>query len=151
MTATVVDVPATLRACVFTLGDTAFALPVTDVREVVVVEEWTAVPLAPRHVIGVANRRGEVLPIADAREALGLASRPPGRRLRTVVVGVGAREVAVVIDDVLGLEQFDELLPLGDGARAAYGGRALGLLWSEDRVVTLLDAERLVGALRGEG
>lgn len=149
MTSALVDAPA-LRACVFTLGEAAFALPVGSVREVVIVDEWTTVPLAPRHVLGVANRRGEVMPIAAAYEALGLQARPRGRRLRTLVVTDGAREVALVVDDVLGLERFDEIAPLSDGARRTDGGRAVGLLRRGDRLVTLLAADRLVAALRGE-
>lgn len=151
MTPALLDAPTALRACVFTVGDAAFALPVANVREVVVVDEWTTVPLAPPHVVGVANRRGEVMTIAEAPDVLGLPARPRGRRLRTLVVTDGGREVALVVDDVLGLERFDEIAPLSDGARRADGGRAVGLLRRGHRLVTLLAADRLVAALRGEG
>jgi chemotaxis signal transduction protein len=149
MTAAPVEAPVVLRACVFTVDDVVFALPVDAVREVVIVEQWTAVPLAPGYVLGVANRRGAVLPVADAHEVLGLGARPRGRRLRTIVVGAGALEVAVAVDDVLGLETFEEVLPVDDGVDAAYGGCTVGLLPRHGRQVPLLDAARLVAMVRG--
>jgi len=40
-----------------------FAIDVTQVREVAIFEGWTTVPLAPPHLVGVANLRGDVVPI----------------------------------------------------------------------------------------
>jgi purine-binding chemotaxis protein CheW len=142
MTAAPVEAPVVLRACVFTVDDVVFALPVDAVREVVIVEQWTTVPLAPGYVLGVANRRGAVLPVADAHEVLGLGARPRGGRLRTIVVGLA-------VDDVLGLETFEEVLPVDNGVDAAYGGCTVGLLPRHGRQVSLLDAARLVAMVRG--
>jgi chemotaxis signal transduction protein len=149
MTAAPVEAPVVLRACVFTVDDVVFALPVDAVREVVIVEQWTTVPLAPGYVLGVANRRGAVLPVADAHEVLGLGARPRGGRLRTIVVGAGSLEVALAVDDVLGLETFEEVLPVDNGVDAAYGGCTVGLLPRHGRQVSLLDAARLVAMVRG--
>ncbi len=150
MTEALRQAPPAARACVFTLDGAAFALPVESVREVVVFEETTPVPRAPAHVVGVANLRGEVMPVVDPAPRLGLGGRPRDRRLRTLVVA-GPAPVALVIDDVLGLAGFDDVLAPGDAARRTYGALALGLLRLDGGLVTLLDASRLVGALRGEG
>ena len=50
------------------LGGETFAIDVRQAREVVGFEDATPVPLAPPHVLGVANLRGEVVTIVDARE-----------------------------------------------------------------------------------
>lgn len=137
-----------VRACLFTVGGETFAVDVRHAREVVVLDEPTPVPLAPPHVLGVANLRGEVVTIVDARHLLGLEPRRPGRALRALVlVGDGA-PVALAIDDAVGLATFDEVTPLADGARGRYGPWTRGLLRRPDRAATWLDADKLVAALR---
>jgi purine-binding chemotaxis protein CheW len=151
VTTSLPDSAAGVRACVFALAGAPFALEVTRVREVVVFENWTAVPLAPPHVVGVANLRGDVVPIADARALLGLSARRSERPLRTLVIAAEGLEAALVIDGVLGLEAFAEVTPLDESGAEPYGRYALGFLLRADRPVPLLDPAKLLRALRGEG
>lgn len=141
-------VEPTIRACLFTLDAETFAVDVRRVREVVVFDAVTPVPLAPPHVVGVANLRGEVVPLVDARPRLGLPPRPAGRVLRALVLGTDGGPVGLVIDDVVGLDAFDEVTPLADGARGRSGPWARGLLRRGERAATWLDADTLVAALR---
>jgi len=150
MTTSLLDATASVRACVVVLGGTLFALEVTALREVVVFEDWTPVPLAPAHVIGVANLRGAVMPIVDAHGALGLPARHPERRLRTLVVAADGLEAAVVIDGVVALEAFGEIAE-ADGATPARRGLARGVVARDGRMVELLDAGRLLRALAPAG
>jgi chemotaxis signal transduction protein len=145
MSATLLDTTAVVRACVFTLGGEPLAFDVRSVREVAVFEDWTAVPLAPGHVVGAANLRGDVMPIVDARPLLGLPARRLERRMRTLVVVAEGLEAALVIDGVTSLEAFTEIVEAAGSRHASW---ALGLLRSEDRVVPLLDAARLLQGLR---
>ncbi len=150
MTTAVADSARGVRACLVTLGGEIFAVDVERVREVVVFEEITRVPLAPPPVLGVANLRGEVLPIVDVRRLLGVASRRPQRFTKALVLATGVT-VAVAIDEVLALEAFDDVLALSDAARKKYGGCAAGFLERGPAVVTLLDAVKLVDAVRPRG
>jgi len=142
------------RACLFGLGGERFAIEIQRAREVVVVEELTTVPRAPAYLIGVANLRGLILPILDVRPLLGLASHPVGRGSRVLVVDPGSGPVGLAIDAILGLESFDEVVPLGEAARRAYGEFGVGMVKHRDGPVTLLDAGRVLDALKrggGEG
>jgi len=144
VTVVLLDAPATLRACLFTLGAQTFALPVATVKEVVDFEEWTTVPRAPRAVVGVANLRGDVVPIVDAQAVLGLPARQRGRRLRTLVVVAGDRTAALVVDAVVGLATVDAGTPPEAGAPAVAAAR----VEAGGRAALLLDAARLLEALR---
>ena len=126
--ATTFDTFVGLRACVFTVGAEPFAFVVRRVREVVLLDRLTKVPAAPPQVVGVANLRGDVLPIVDPERLLGAAIRRAG--------------------DVLGLETFDDVLEIGDASRKPYVACALGRLRRSDGLVTLLDADAVVAALR---
>jgi len=145
------DTAPALRACLIALGGSRFAVDVRGTREVAVFEEMTHVPRAPRHLMGVANLRGTVMPIVDARGFLGLPDVRPARSVRTLVLRDGAVQAAVVVDAILGLEPFDEVIPDGSPVVAqARGPRpfvASWLSWAGE-AVPLLDVPRLLAALR---
>jgi purine-binding chemotaxis protein CheW len=142
------EAPAGLRACVVSLGNELFAVEISHAREVVVLEEHTTVPLAPPHLVGIANLRGQVLPIVDVRPLLGLLPRRVGRGSRVLVVATGPYQVGMAVDGVVGLEVFGELVPLGAVARRQYGELSTGFVRHGDRLVALLDTTRALEMLR---
>lgn len=150
MTTTIVESPAGIRACLVSLGGEIFAVDVQRVREVVVFEEITRVPLAPPPVIGVANLRGEVIPLVDVRPLLGVVPRRPQRFTKGLVVAVDASLVAVAVDEVIALEAFDDVIAPSEAARRKYGACAAGFLARGPALVTLLDATKLIAAVRPE-
>jgi purine-binding chemotaxis protein CheW len=150
VTTSLLDSSAAVRACVFTLADEPFAIDVTQVREVAVFQEWTTVPLASPHLVGVANLRGDVIPIADARGVLKLAARRSGRKLWTLIVEAAGCEVALVIDGEVSLEAFGGITGLDESNPQPHAEWALGFLPDGERLVPLLDPARLLRALREE-
>jgi chemotaxis signal transduction protein len=144
----VLDQVRTVRACLFTLAGELFAVEVRHAREVVVLEEYTTVPLAPPHLVGVANLRGYILPILDIRPLLGLAGQRVGRGSKVLVIAAGTVQVAVAIEGVLGLEWFADPVAFGDAARRQHGELGVGLLERKGRLVTLLNAPKILEALR---
>ncbi len=57
----------------FQLGNEEFAIQVLRVREIMGIQEITAVPQTPDYVKGVINLRGKVIPVVDLRLKFGLA------------------------------------------------------------------------------
>jgi purine-binding chemotaxis protein CheW len=140
-----------LRACLFALSGSRFAVDVRSAREVAVFDELTVVPRAPRQLLGVANLRGSVVPIVDVAPLLGLPELRPARSVHTLVLRDGALLAAVAVDTVLGLEPFDDVLsPEDPGAPRGHGVRRLlaGWLTWAGEPVALLDAARLLADLR---
>lgn len=141
------DAPAAPRACLFALAGARFAVDVRSAREVVLFDDITAVPLAPPHLVGVANLRGTVMPIVDARELLGLPESRPGRAVRTLVVRDGAVQAALVVDTVLGLEPYEQVVrpdsPTERGPRALMAG---WIQWAGE-TLPLLDVPKILAAL----
>lgn len=139
------------RACLFSVAGTRFAVDVRSAREVVLFDEITAVPRAPRHLVGVANLRGTVMPIVDLRELLSLPPSRPGRPLRTLVVRDGAVQAALVVDAVLGLESFGDVEPADSPTAAGMRGprpvMAGWIQWAGE-TLPLLDVPKILAALR---
>src|SRR5271157_3733261 len=59
---------------VFQLGREEFGVQVLKVREIMGLQEITAVPQTPGFVKGVINLRGKVIPVVDLRLKFGLDS-----------------------------------------------------------------------------
>src|SRR5215469_1371223 len=72
----------------FALGKEEFALQVLYVREIMGVQEITAVPQMPKHVRGVLNLRGKVIPVVDLRLKFGLPEIEYTQRTCIIVVQV---------------------------------------------------------------
>lgn len=58
----------------FALGKEQYGLEILKVREIIGYMEITAIPQTPRHVKGVINLRGQVIPVIDLRIKFGMPS-----------------------------------------------------------------------------
>src|SRR5580704_14693026 len=72
----------------FQLGNEEFAIQVLCVREIMGVQEITAVPQTPGYVKGVINLRGKVIPVVDLRLKFGLAEIEYTQRTCIIVVEI---------------------------------------------------------------
>jgi purine-binding chemotaxis protein CheW len=130
------------------LGGQPFAVDVREAREVVMLDALTAVPGAPAPLVGVVNLRGNVLGVAEARPLLGLPSRPVTPGSPALVLADGEFQAAMPIDRVVGLDWFETPLPLSANDRRPGAAFAAGLVPHAGEHATLLDAGRLLDALR---
>ncbi len=141
----------------FLVGDVMYAVRIDVVREIVNPLPVVELPRAPPTVKGVADYRGEVVPIVDLRERFGLPMATISRRTKWIVLDVGprrappgaapgsvpgARYAALVVDsvtEVFGLAggELRPFAPLGagDAERGIEGVTTLG-----ERLVFVLDA-----------
>jgi twitching motility protein PilI len=137
-----------MRACVFTVGEATFALDVRAVREVAMLEDLTRVPLAPSHVLGVANLRGDLVPVVDPGGFLGAGDRPHRRKLRALVITTEAGDAALVVDEVVGLDTLEALSAISVAPGDAGGEWTIARERRDGGPITVLDARAVVTALR---
>src|SRR4029079_9213072 len=79
-----------------------YALAADVVSEVIALPPVARVPQAPKGLLGLANLRGTVLPVASLRGLLGLseaAETEPGTASRAIVIDAAA-PVALVVDAI---------------------------------------------------
>ena len=119
------------------VGKEWHAVELADVREVVRATATAPVPQGPRWVVGLANLRGDIVPIVDSVAALqtdGTAGAPP---THFVVVDTSRGRAGVIATGT------PETIALGEpsGGSDVPGGR--GRYTIGGRVATLLDLERL--------
>lgn len=88
------------QLCAFRIGGEDYAIDIMRVREIIHPLPITRVPRTPPFVVGVFRLRGEVIPLLDVRERLGLPAVESGRRTRFLVVHVAGQRVGLVVDEV---------------------------------------------------
>jgi len=85
----------------FVVGGVEYAVDIGRVREVVNPLPVTRLPHTPPEVAGVADHRGEVVPVIELRVRFNLDERRPDeRRTKWILVTVGQRVVGLVVDAV---------------------------------------------------
>ena len=84
----------------FIVGEVHYAVSIHRVREIANPLQLVTLPKAPRAVTGVADYRGEVVPVIDLRIRFGLEGEEVTRRTKWIVVDVEGRFVALVVDAV---------------------------------------------------
>ncbi|MET0530427.1 MAG: chemotaxis protein CheW [Microvirga sp.] len=101
------------------VGDERFALPASDVAEVIRPPVVTRVPLGPSSLLGVANLRGAVMPVVSLHRLLG-GEASLSSDARVVVIDRGA-QVGLMIDKVISLGEAGVASP--DSAAYDSAGR----------------------------
>jgi purine-binding chemotaxis protein CheW len=134
----------------FQLGKEEFAVQVLHVREIMGVQEITAVPQMPYHVKGVLNLRGKVIPVVDLRLKFGLQEMEYTQRTCIIVVQIeghaGKISTGIIVDgvsEVLTLQTADieDTPDFGVGAATPY---LLGLAKIKGKVKILLDINKVI-------
>jgi purine-binding chemotaxis protein CheW len=128
---------------VFSLGEEEYALPITQVHEIIRFTEPRSVASSDPSVRGVISLRGKILPVYDLATRLGVEHADVSEA-KIVIVETAEDMAGVVVDDV------EEVITIhGDQLDEAptAGGRGIdGIAKIGDRLVVLLDPEGIVGA-----
>ena len=74
-----------LQCLLFLLGEEAFALDISSVREIIQQGQMTPVPLMPNFVRGVINLRGAVVPVIDLQARFGRPAATLGKKTCIVI------------------------------------------------------------------
>ena len=135
---------------VFHLGREEFGIRVLKVREIMGIQDITAVPQTPSHVKGVINLRGKVIPVVDLRLKFGLPQQEYSQRTCIIVVQMsgqaGPMLIGIVVDGVaevlnLAAADIEDTPDFGDGTATPY---LLGMAKVKDKVKILLEIDRVL-------
>jgi purine-binding chemotaxis protein CheW len=133
---------STRQLVVFSLGEEEYALPITQVHEIIRWTEPRSVASDEAWVRGVISLRGKIVPVYDLAARLGLPSERP-EHAKIVIVETASDMAGVIVDDVeevltVDADQLDTVPAAGDPAIEAIAK-------IEQRLVVLLDPVGLFG------
>jgi twitching motility protein PilI len=93
----------------FRMGGETFLVERDEAREVMgIPAPVTRVPGARSWIMGLANVRGQLLPVIDLKQYFGSGETVPGRNTRVIVVNHREIPAGLVVDEVLGFRRFAE-------------------------------------------
>lgn len=137
----------------FHLGSEEFGIPVLAVREIMGLQDITAVPQTPSHVRGVLNLRGKVIPVIDLRLKFGLDAVEYGQRTSIIVVKISELLMGIIVDgvsEVLNLtgQEIEDTPDFGTGISTPY---LLGMAKTKGKVRMLLDIDQVLSSHELQG
>jgi purine-binding chemotaxis protein CheW len=136
------DAP-TRQLVVFSLGDEEYALPISDVHEIIRYTEPRSVASSVGWVRGVISLRGKIVPVYDLSARLGDARRDADAKQKIVIVENDDRIAGIIVDDVtevLTIES-DQIEGIPSAAEASVDAIAR----IEDRLIVMLSPAGLFG------
>jgi purine-binding chemotaxis protein CheW len=142
---------------IFRLGLEEFGAEVLKVREIISLQDITAIPQVPTHVKGVINLRGKVIPVIDLR--LKLRMEPQESTPLTCIVVMRTRQdnedllIGIIVDGVvevlnLTASDIEDTPDFGAGMVTPY---LTGIAEINGRVKILLDIDRVLSTSEPEG
>lgn len=131
----------------FLLDEESYGLDLLAVQEIKGLNAITRMPNTAAHLRGVTNLRGQVIPILDLRTRFNLPDRAYDKWTVFVIVRVEHRIVGLVVDAVDDVVDIaPEAIQATPDLAAARGASFVhGIARSGDRLIALLDIERIIG------
>jgi len=131
----------------FQVANESFGLSMDQVAEIIRLPNTVGVPLTPHALIGLANLRGNVLPILDLRRVLDIEETEFSDSTRVLVADAG-KPVGLIVDRVSKVVNVDESkIEKAESVKTAVDSEMLsGVIRENDSLVQLLDVEQLLKA-----
>jgi len=134
----------------FQLANEEFGIAVLKVREIMGLQDITAVPQTPPHIKGVINLRGKVVPVVDLRLKFGLMAAEYSQRTCIIVTQVQGESaqifMGIIVDgvcEVLNLTgaEIEDTPDFGEEIARRY---LLGMAKVKGKVKILLDIDQVL-------
>jgi len=132
----------------FVLGSEEYGIEILKVQEIRGYDSVTKIANTPAFIKGVVNLRGRIVPIVDLRIKFNLGRVDYDEFTVVIILNLGGRVVGIVVDgvsDVMAL-QDSQIRDVPDLVSSIDTRYILGLASVEERMLILVDIERLMGS-----
>lgn len=131
---------------VFSLGREEFAVEVTQVREIMRMEEITRMPKSPHFVEGIINLRGQIIAVVELAKRLNLEAGERDSDTRIIVVEAEDIKVGMIVDSVSEVLRVDaeEVEPSPTLATDISSAFLQGVVKKDNRLIILLDLTKVL-------
>lgn len=131
----------------FRVAGETYGVSVIDTHEVIRFKEPRRIPHAPKHILGVINLRGQIIPVVGLRERFSVESMTPNEETRVIVITFEGKLTGLVCDTVervvtIPAENIEESAEY-QKSKSVSSIRGVAHLDETDSVVFLLALETL--------
>ena len=130
----------------FVLGEETYGVDILKVQEIRGWKNVTPIPNAPKHIRGVLNLRGAIVPILDLRRRFSMDELQFTDHTVVVVVNVLGRTVGMGVDGVSDVVDLDHesMRPAPDFGTNIDAGFISGLAPVDEAMVILLNVDDIL-------
>lgn len=135
-----------IQLIAFSIGEQAYGVEITTVREIRAWNGATPLPNTRPYVRGVVNLRGTIVPIFDLRARFGAGVTEATKTHVVVVLAVGEKWIGILVDavsDILTVQKSD-IHPVPEG-ESMDSELLNGIVTHDSRMVGLIDLQTVVG------
>ncbi len=123
---------------VFSIGQEEYAVPISQVKEVIYYTIPTRIPSSMDSVIGVINLRGKILPILNLSKEIGIKSNKEFKEQKIIIIE-NNNPFWVIVDDVeevikLPKENINRIDSIYEGEEYI-----IGITRVKDRLIIIMD------------
>ena len=138
-----------IQLVIFGLAGEEFGIDISQVREIIRMQDITPMPKAPKFIEGVINLRGQIIAVMDLANRFGLTLSDRTEKARIVVIEVKDNTVGLIVDEVpevlrISEDSIDPTPEMIESQVHADFIKGVGKL--EDRLIILMDADRILSA-----
>jgi purine-binding chemotaxis protein CheW len=131
---------------VFDLNEEAYGVDISQVREIIRMQEITRVPRAPEFIEGVINLRGKVIPVVDLRTRFSMPGTERTDEHRIVVVDVSGQDIGMVVDAVTEVSRIpsSSIEPPSNVITTNDSEYLTGIVKTDEKLIILLDITKVI-------
>lgn len=129
----------------FYLGDAYLGIDVLRVREILVRQNMTPVPMSPKSVLGLINLRGQIVTAVDLRDRMGMTGIEEVEEPMNVVIRTNEGPVSLMVDAVGDVITVSDktLEPTPDNVSGPARRFVSGVHKLDGKLLAVLDVDRL--------
>lgn len=96
-----------LQVVIFRLGEDYLSCPISQVREIIQLEEITPVPSTPDMIKGIINRRGTIITILDLPKVLGIDLELTEDNSQLMILYSEDEDIGIMVSEVTEIPTID--------------------------------------------
>jgi purine-binding chemotaxis protein CheW len=128
----------------FEMGTERYGIEVSEIREVLPLQQYTSLPCTPSFIFGIINVRGEILSVVDLKKFFGMPDQGITNQNKVIILDNGSMTFGILVDLIVGVRYVDTegLIPLPPTISSIGEEHLLGMM--ADGLI-VLDGEKLLG------
>ena len=131
---------------VFDLNEEAYGVDISQVREIIRMQEITRVPRAPEFIKGVINLRGKVIPVVNLRARFSMPGTERTDEHCIVAADVSGQNIGMVVDAVMEVSRIpsSSIEPPSNVITTNDSEYLTGIVKTDEKLIILLDIAKVI-------
>ena len=138
------EVSNSIQIVCFKIGSEEYGIDILQVQEILKIPKVTKLPKSSRHILGVIDLRGRVIPIIDLGKKFGIIA-DLSKSSRAIVVDIEGKQVGLAIDSVSHVIKVDsgDIEPPPPVVKGISGKYIVGIAKLKTGFVVILDINQI--------